>query len=189
MALNELNSAAVNSITMQSSVTQCQMRHSDQRLRFCPRYNRQCAPESFMRIDHFGNASSAEYCTDYCQYDNLWKCQNVAIADSETPQSLIGLSNEETAECYCCEKSYGISEFQKLLTDGRVKVLKTCQSYRLGNNQYRKQRCLKVDVDYRTTNPNIPTFQNNNTNNIDYADLDVHLAAIKQVQNPFACIP
>jgi hypothetical protein len=186
MALNELDSAAVSSITMPSVhselLTQRQTRHSDQRLRFCPRCHQPCAPESFMRMDHFGNASSAEYCTGNSQYDNPRKCQNVAVADSETPQSSLGSSTEEAAECHGCKKKYGISKFRKLLADRRIKVLKTCQSCRLGD-WYCKQRCLEADVDYRTADPNIeitqPAFQNNNTNDIDCADLGVHLVAIK----------
>jgi hypothetical protein len=80
-----------------------------------------------MRIGPFGNASSTEYYTDYCQYGNLQKHQNGLITDSKTPRSSLGLSTEETAECHYYEKQYGVSKFQKLLTDGRVKVLKTCE--------------------------------------------------------------
>jgi hypothetical protein len=61
---------------------------------------------------------------------------------------------EETAKCQRCEKQYGISTFQKLLTDGRIKVLKTYQSCRLGD-WYCKQRHLGVDVDHRTANPSV----------------------------------
>jgi hypothetical protein len=80
-----------------------------------------------MRIGPFRNASSTEYCTDYCQYSNLQKRQNGLITDSETPGSSLSLSTEETAECHYYEKQYGISKFQKLLADRRVKVLKTCE--------------------------------------------------------------
>jgi hypothetical protein len=182
MALNELSSAAVNSITTQSIhselLTRRPTRHPDRRSRFCPQCNQQYIPESFMRIDPFGNASSTEYCTGCRQYDNLRKHQNVAIADSETPGSLLGSSTEETTECHRCEKQYGISKFQKLLADGRIKVLKTCQSCRSGNNQSYKRRRLEINVDHRTAN-----------NNLNHADPDIHLAATEQVQNPFTCIP
>jgi hypothetical protein len=67
---------------------------------------------------------------------------------------LLGLSTEETAECYCCKKEYRISKFQKLLADGRIKVLTTCQSYGSGNNQCHKQH-HKVDINHRNTDPNI----------------------------------
>jgi hypothetical protein len=138
-----------------------------------------------MKMDRFGNASSTEYCTDCYQYYSLQqKHQN---ADSDIPESLLNLSTEETAECYQREKKYGVSKFQKLLTDGRVKVLKTCQSCRLGGYQYHKQRCLKVDVNHRTANSSVkitwPTCENNHTNDPDYVDPDIHLAAAKQVQN------
>ena len=195
MALNELSSAAVNSITAPSISSelfnQRPTRHSVRRSRFCPRCNQQCAPESFIRIGPFGNNSSTEYCTNCRQYDNLRKRQHVAIGDSDTPGSSLGSSTEETAECQRCEKAYGISAFQKLLADGRIKVLKTCQSCRSGD-RYRKQRRLGVDVNHRTTNPSVeimrPAYQND-TNNLDCADPDIHLAAVEQVQNPFACIP
>jgi hypothetical protein len=80
-----------------------------------------------MRIGPFGNASSTEYCTNYYQYGNLQKCQNGLITDSETPRSLLSLSIEETTKYHYYEKQYGVSKFQKLLADGRVKVLKTCE--------------------------------------------------------------
>lgn len=48
------------------------------------------------------------------------------FTDSETPQSPLGLSMEEAAECCYYKKECGISEFQKLLTGRRVKILKTC---------------------------------------------------------------
>jgi hypothetical protein len=144
-------------------------------------------------MDHFGNASSTEYCIDYCQYENLQKHQNITITDSETPRSLLGLLTKETAECHYCKREYGISRFQKLLIDGRIKLLKTCQSCRSGDCRYCKQHCLKVDVDHRTANPRIeitqPTYENNHTNDPDCVDPDIHLAAAEQVQNPFACVP
>jgi hypothetical protein len=144
-----------------------------------------------MKMDRFGNASSTEYCTNYRQYYNLrQKRQHI---NSNTPKSLLNSSTEETAECYRHKKKYGVSKFQKLLTDRRVKVLKTCQSYRSGDYQYYKQHCLKVDVNHRTTNPSIkitrPTCENNYTNNPDCIDPNIHLAAAERVQNPFACIP
>jgi hypothetical protein len=131
-----------------------------------------------MRIDPFGNASSTEYCTGYCQYNNLWKHQNVVIANSKIPGSLLGLSTEETTECHYYEKQYRISKFQKLLIDGRIKVLKTCQSCRLGNNQSYKWHYLEINVNHRTVN-----------NNLNHADPNIHLAATEQVQNPFTYIP
>jgi len=139
-----------------------------------------------MKIDRFGNVSSAEHCTDCRQYNSRrQKRRNTATSTSDTPQSSLGSSTEETAECYCYEKEYGISEFQKLLADGRIKVLTTCQSCRSGNNRHRKQRRRRqVDAD-----PNIEIIQPITNDNIDRADLDVHLAAIEQVQNPFTCIP
>jgi hypothetical protein len=144
-------------------------------------------------MDHFRNASSTEYCTDYRQYENLWKCQNIITSTSDTPQSSLGSSTEETAECYYCEKEYGISRFQKLLADGRIKVLTTYQSCRSGNNQYYKWCCLEVDVNCRTTNPSVEithlTLKNNYTNNPDCVDPDIHLVATKQVQNPFTYVP
>jgi hypothetical protein len=77
MALNELDLAAVNSITVPSVhselLTQHQTRQSDQRLRFCPQCHQQYAPKSFIKIDHFGNVSSAEHCTNYRQYNSHWQ--------------------------------------------------------------------------------------------------------------------
>jgi hypothetical protein len=106
---------------------------------------------------------------------------------------LLGSSIEETAKCYYYKKEYRISRFQKLLVDGRIKVLTTCQSCRLGNNQYRKWHCLEVDVNHRTTNPSVKIthliLENNHTNDPDCVDPDIHLAATKQVQNPFAYVP
>jgi hypothetical protein len=184
MALNGLSSAAVNSRPT---------RHSVRRSRFCPRCNQQCAPESFIKMDHFRNASSTEYCTDCRQYENLRKRQNITIADSETPRSSLSPLTEETAECHRCEREYGISRFQKLLTDRRIKLLKTCQSCRSGDCRYRKQHCLEVDVDHRTANPRVeitqPTYKNNHTNDPDCVDPDIHLTAAEQVQNHFACVP
>jgi hypothetical protein len=70
-------------------------------------------------------------------------------------------------------------------------VLKTYQSCRLGD-QYHKQRCLRVNINHRTANPSIkitqPAYQND-TNNLNYANPDIHLAAAKQVWNPFSYIP
>jgi hypothetical protein len=96
---------------------------------------------------------------------------------------LLNSSTEETAECYQCEKKYGVSKFQKLLADGRVKVLKTCQSCRLGDYRYHKQRCLEVNVNHRTANSSVkitqPTCENNHTNDPDYVDPNIYLAAVE----------
>jgi hypothetical protein len=105
---------------------------------------------------------------------------------------LLGLSTEETAECHHCKKEYGVSEFQKVFVNGRIKVLNNCQSCRSGINRYCKLWHLEVDINHRTTNPSIEITQpicQNNTNNIDSADPDIHLATTEQVQNPFAYTP